>query len=350
MDARPTSPAPEAPPDAYDVFISYGGPDKAVAQRFRQALINAGLRPWAAFEDIPLGAKYSERIVAAIQRCRAVAVLVSPGSMASEHVFREVAEAASTRKPILPLYIAPDVVLPEGVLYYLAPLHRVRVAPDEIERAAPLVAAALRDPQTWQRNATPPPLLDRLRASPVRSASLALGIAVLAGLIVWGLQALWQQRGDAQALAQADALPATLGLVQVQAAERSVQASAPANAAPWRLHLSVMLASEATRYGDTRLLVHSRGDTGAAGEVFDLTPVLNATQVGGGQMLAADMPGLGPQLTACLTLPHPRSGEAWRLTTAFGGERATGADGVERLTYRPTAAPRAAREDSSPCE
>lgn len=348
MDA----PAP-ATPAAYDVFISYGGSDKAVAQRFRQALIDAGLRPWAAFEDIPLGAKYSEHIVGAIKSCRAVAVLVSSGSMASEHVFREVAEAASSRKPILPIYLEPDVVLPEGVLYYLAPLHRVKVAPAEIEHCAALVAASLSDARAWQRNATPPPLLDRLRASPVRSASLALGIAVLAGLMVWGLQALWQQHGETQAAEQADALPGALALVQVQAAERV--AGTDAAGAPWQLRLSVVLASDAARYSDAKLLLRSLGEaqTGSndgANETFDLTPVLNPAQVGGGQMLTAEMPQLGRQLTACLTLPHPRHGGAWRLTASFGGEAAAGADGVERIIYRPTAAPRSAPEDGSPCQ
>lgn len=334
--------------DAHDVFISYGGPDKAVAQRFRQALVDAGLRPWVAFVDIPLGAKYSEHIVAAIQRCRAVVVLVSAGSMASEHVFREIAEAASLRKPLLPIYLEPDVVLPKGVLYYLAPLHRIKVDSDVIERGAALVAAALRDPQAWQRSATPPPLLERLRVSPFRSAGLGLGVTVLGGLVVWGLQSLWQQHADSQAMARTDALPGALALVQVLGAERPAPVGSDGRS--WQLQLNVTLGSDDMPFRDAKLLLRSRGGgTGGADEVFDLTPWIKAGRVGGGQALAGPLPHLGRDVVACLTLPHPRTGEAWRLTAAFTGERTTAADGTERITYMPAAAPRAAREDSAPC-
>lgn len=334
---------------AHDVFISYGGPDKAVAQRFRQALVDAGLRPWVAFADIPLGAKYSEQIVSAVQRCRAVVVLVSAGSMESEHVFREIAEAASLSKPLLPIYLEPDVVLPKGVLYYLAPLHRIKVSPDRIERGAALVAAALHDPQAWQRGATPPPLLERLRVSPFRSAGQGLGVTVLGGLLVWGLQALWQQHADGQAMARDDALPGALASVQVLSAERPVSIGSVDG--PWQLQLTVTLGADDMPFRDAKLLLRSRGvGVGGADEVFDLTAWINARRVGGGQALAGPLPHLGRDVVACLTLPHPRTGEAWRLTAAFAGARATAADGIERITYMPSAAPRAARENGATCD
>ena len=342
---------PITPPsrDPHDVFVSYSGPDKAVAQRFRQALIDAGLRPWVAFVDIPLGAKYSEQIVSAIQRCRAVVVLVSASSMESEHVFREIAEAASLRKPLLPIYLEPDVVLPKGVLYYLAPLHRIKVKPDMIERGAALVAAALHDPQTWQRSATPPPLLERLRVSPFRSAGLGLGVTFVAGLLVWGLQALWQQHADSQAMARSDALPGALALVQVLSAERP--ASIGSVDRPWQLQLNLTLGAGDMPFRVVKLLLRSRDvGFGGADEVFDLTAWINSRGVGGGQALAGPLPRLGRDVVACLTLPHPRTGEAWRLTAAFAGERATTADGMERITYMPSAAPRAARESGATCE
>ena len=86
-----------------------------------------------------------------------------------------------------------------------------------------------------------------------------------------------------------------------------------------------------------------------ADEVFDLTAWINAGRVGGGQALSGPLPHLGRDVVACLTLPHPRTGEAWRLTAVFAGERATAADGTERITYMPAAAPRAAREGGATC-
>lgn len=345
--ATHTSPqSSEAP--AVDVFISYGGADKDMAARMRQALLDVGLTSWVAFVDIPPGAKYAERIVSGLQRCRAVAVLVSEASMASEHVFREIAEAASLGKTLLPIYLAPDVRLPQGVLYYLAPLHRLKVEQGDIEACARRVAAALADPGAWQREALPPPWLPRLRASPFRWAGLGLAVTVLGGLVVWGAQSLWQRHASDQALEQADSLPATLGLVQVLDAEREAVATAAEGV--WQLRLTVTLGSDRIAYRAVTLLVRSGGGSAAGDdEVFDVTRWIRADQVGGGQSLSGPLPRLGEHVVVCLRLPHPRTGSAWRLTTAFSGQTTTSAAGQQRIIYAPAGAPRAAPEDASPC-
>lgn len=343
MDTLADTDAEPAAQDEYDVFISHAGDNRAIAVRLRQALIDAGLRPWASFVDIPVGAKYPEKIVHAIERSRLVVLMVSAASMRSEHVYREVVEATSAKKQILPIYIEPEVSVPGGLRYYLGTLHRMKFAPDEIERAGPLVAACVRDQTVWTREATAPSLVERLSVSPLRSIGMAFGVALLAGLLIWGLQATSRQRDETRVTEQRDASPDSLALLQLQSAERTA-------ATPWQLRLNLVLAAREARFKDLKLHLLSRDETATAGELFDLTPVLEPSQVGGGQMLAAELPRLGRRLVVCLTMPHPRTGEPWRLSTEFGGERQVEASGVERISYRQTAAPRSAREDGTPCQ
>ena len=331
---------PTAGPDPAEVFISHAGADRAVAVSLRQSIVDAGLRPWASFVDIPVGAAYPERIVEAIGACRAVVLLVSRESMRSEHVYREVVEAASTGKTILPIYIEPDAPVPARLRYYLGSLHRLKLTPDAIGRAGPIVAACLRDRSAWVQEAEAPSLGERFRATRPRAWAAVFAAALAAGLAVWGLQSIWQVRAEGRLQAEADGRPESLALVEVVGAER-----AP-GAGPWRLQVNVTPAGTATAFADLRLLLASRDGDGP-GEVFDLTPVLNPAQVGGGQMLSADMPRLGTRLTTCLTLPHPRTGARWRLTAAFAADPGPG--GAQSIVYRPVQAARTRLEDGTPC-
>lgn len=327
-----------------DVFLSHAGEDRTAAVRLRQALLDGGLRPWVSFVDIPLGAPYPEEIVRAIDRCRTLVLLVSRASTRSEHVYREVVQAASAQKRIMPLYIETDVPIPAGLRYYLHSLHRMRFAKDDIEKAGPLIAACVRDRSVWLREATPPSLLDRLTASPIRSWSSGVSLALVAGLIVWGLQATWHSHGAAREVARLDSLAESFALLEVISAERS-----PGNpASPWLLRMNLVLVASDARFSSLKLLAHSRDSEGESGEVIDLSGSLDHSQVGGGQMLSVRLPRLGRHLTLCLGLPHPRTGQRWHLVVPFGGVT-TAAAGVERVTFRPTGVPVALPGDQARC-
>lgn len=337
------SPDLDEPPQSFDVFISHAGADRAVAVRLRTSLVDAGLQPWASFTDIPVGAPYPERIVQAIAACRAVVLLVSRASMRSEHVYREIVEASSGGKPMLPVYLEADVALPAGLRYYLGTLHRLKLTPETIEKAGPLVAAALRDRGAWSREAQPPTLADRYRASRLPSWPATFAAAALAGLVVWVAQAAWRDRQALREQAERDALPDALALLQILTAERT------SSNQKWNLQLSVTPAAPNTAFSRLRLVLTSREDDNGPAQRYDLSPAFDAKQVGGGQMLTVQVPSLGRRLVACLSLPHPSSGEARRLTAHFGGSPRS-ADGVERIDFRSVHVPIATSEDGRPCE
>lgn len=329
----------------FDIFISHAGENRAVAVRLRQALVDAGVRPWASFVDIPVGAPYPEQIVRAIAGCRAMVLLVSAASMQSEHVYREVVEASSRaqKMALLPIYIEPDVAIPAGLRYYLNTLHRMKFPADRIELAVPMIAAALRDRSDWQRHAIAPSLAERLTASPLRTWGGGLAVTVTAGLIVWGAQSLWGLRVEHQQQQRHDALPDSLAMLEAVSAERP----GADTLAPWQLRLNVMLVSDRARFSELKLLAHTE-DASGQGSTHDLTGAIAPEQVGGGQMLSVSVPQLGSKTTFCLSLPHPRTGQMWRLSTPYAAVR-HGEGGLESVRFRPLGPPVSMPDDGSPC-
>lgn len=332
-------------PGSFDIFLSHAGENRALAVRLRQALIDAGLRPWASFVDIPVGEPYPERIVQAIDQCRAMVLMVSRASMQSEHVYREVIEALSSARniPVLPIYIEPDVVIPPRLRYYLRSLHRIKFTSDNIELGAPVVAAALRDRDSWKRTATAPTLFERLSASPRRTWVSALGVTFVAGLLVWGVQSalgMYARRQEAQAR---DASPEALALVQARSAQRPSSDAA----APWEVRLDVMLVSDRTRFSELKLVAYTRDPSGVDA-THDLSAAIAPVQVGGGQMLTALMPTIGERTSFCLSMPHPSTGLLWRLSTPYVAEhRREG--GLDTVSFRQSGQTVASLEDGGPC-
>lgn len=332
-------------PASFDIFISHAGENRALAIRLRQALIDAGLRPWASFVDIPVGAQYPERIVRAIDQSRAMVLMVSRASMQSEHVYREVIEASSSARsiPLLPIYVEADVAIPPRLSYYLRSLHRMKFTSDNIELAAPVVAAALSDRESWKRTATAPTLAERLGASPRRTWFGALGIAFAAGLLVWGVQGALGLYAQRQAALARDTAPEALAVVQARSAERPATDAV----APWQVWLDVMLASDRTHFGNLKLVAHTQGPADVD-EVHDLSSAIATVQVGGGQMLPALMPKIGEQTTFCLSMPHPRTGQRWRLSTPYAAEHVR-EGGLDMVRFRQSGLAVAAPDDGSPC-
>lgn len=330
---------------AFDTFISYASADKPVAECLLKALVDLGLKPWAAFTDIPGGARYAAEIVQAIASSRTLLVLISSASVRSEHVFREVAEAAGSHRPILPVYIEQTVALPPQLRYYLRGLHRLKVQPDRIEESAGRIAAGIRHHPQWLNEAAAPSLVESLTSSPRRSAGLVLGLSILAGLIVWGFQALWSDRTNRIEQERRDALPDSLAMVQLVAATRPSSSAG----APWRVRVNVILVAPDTPFEQVKLHLASRQGADAAPEVFDVSGAFNPKQLGLGQMLAVEVPRLGPHVTACLSLPHPRTAERWYLTEVFGAQSTIDADGTERMTFARIGGPSARIDSGHTC-
>lgn len=106
-----------------DIFISYSRNDLEKAQVLAQLLTSAGLSVWIDQTGIDVSTSWSGEIVDAIGACKALIVLLSPSSVASKNVVREVALAFEKNKKILPLELEP-VTLSRDLEYHLAGIQR----------------------------------------------------------------------------------------------------------------------------------------------------------------------------------------------------------------------------------
>ena len=106
-----------------DIFISYSSKDKEKADQLSELLASAGLSVWIDQSGIDVATSWSGEIVDAIEGCKAFVVLLSPNSIISENVVKEVSLAAEQKKKILPLDLEP-VELPRDLKYHLAGIQR----------------------------------------------------------------------------------------------------------------------------------------------------------------------------------------------------------------------------------
>jgi adenylate cyclase len=106
-----------------DIFISYSSHDREKAEQLTELLVSAGLSVWIDQSGIDVATSWSKEIVQAIDGCKAFLVLLSPNSIISKNVVREVALASEKNKKILPLDLEP-VQLTEDLQYHLAGIQR----------------------------------------------------------------------------------------------------------------------------------------------------------------------------------------------------------------------------------
>ncbi len=118
-----------------DIFISYSSRDREQADLLTELLASAGLSVWIDQSGIEAASSWSEEIVNALDGCKAFIVMLSPNSIESKNVVREVALAFEKNKKILPLDLEP-VSLPASMQYHLAGLQRTSMTNiDSIIRA-----------------------------------------------------------------------------------------------------------------------------------------------------------------------------------------------------------------------
>lgn len=106
-----------------DIFISYSSRDRESADQLAELLTSAGFTIWIDREGLDVSTVWSGEIVDAIDECTAVVVLLSPNSVQSRNVVREVALAFEKNKKILPLDLEA-VPLPRDLQYHLAGIQR----------------------------------------------------------------------------------------------------------------------------------------------------------------------------------------------------------------------------------
>jgi hypothetical protein len=87
------------------VFISYARGDRPYVDRLAQYLTDAGFGVWYD-RSLEPGSSFSDKIRAALEASDAVIVVLSPDSVASKWVLREISYADQRKIPLVPLLLA----------------------------------------------------------------------------------------------------------------------------------------------------------------------------------------------------------------------------------------------------
>ena len=126
-----------------DIFISYKSEEEASARRIRQVLEDNGFSCWMAPDSIPAGSNYMKQIPQAIDRCKAMIILVSEKSQQSTWVKNEFSQAVTKDKLIIP-YVIQDCELNDDFRFSMGTMQQVYAWKNE-EEALRKVIKDLRD-------------------------------------------------------------------------------------------------------------------------------------------------------------------------------------------------------------
>lgn len=160
------------------VFISYSRRDARLADRVAAALTAAGFAVWIDRAGIRGGELWREQIVAAIGRSRWFVLLVSPHSMQSDDVRRELDLAVEAGCPVVPVTIAAAEI-PDPLRYQLAGVHLIDLKADFAGGMREVLSAVGAEPTPPARQ--PRALLQSLLAGAGAVALCAASLPVLRG-------------------------------------------------------------------------------------------------------------------------------------------------------------------------
>jgi hypothetical protein len=108
------------------VYLSYARPDRDLARKMVDGLRESGHDIWFDELELTPGTGWGREIDKALNTSRAMIVLVSPASMQSKEVHREIGHAFLSRNfahRVLPVYVKPTRHVP----WFLGTLKAVRV-------------------------------------------------------------------------------------------------------------------------------------------------------------------------------------------------------------------------------
>jgi TolB-like protein/Tfp pilus assembly protein PilF len=108
-----------------DIFISYSHTDSDHALSLAERLRGQGISVWIDQHGIEAASSWSKEIVQAIDTCKALVVLLSNRSIASDNVVREVSLAFEGKKSIVPVDLETVVLTPD-FRYQLAGIQRAQ--------------------------------------------------------------------------------------------------------------------------------------------------------------------------------------------------------------------------------
>ena len=120
---EPRVPAVDGTGERLKLFVSHASGDSREAANIVHELARAGIGTWLATRDVQVGENYAAQIYNAVVESTHLLVLLSPASVASQHVQREMNLALDQGKAILPLIVTPTAdfmsTLPAEWKYWL---------------------------------------------------------------------------------------------------------------------------------------------------------------------------------------------------------------------------------------
>jgi hypothetical protein len=126
------------------VFLSYSTPDEHSAKELRLRLSAAGFTVWDAQHDVLPGDNWAAEVARALERSDAMVVLISPESVESESVRRDLEYALGSKAfkgRLIPVVVRPTKKVP----WILRTLQHVELKKD-LGRATKEITKALRQP------------------------------------------------------------------------------------------------------------------------------------------------------------------------------------------------------------
>ena len=109
-----------------DVFISYSSNDQDRVVKLADKLRTAGVSIWVDESGIGAATLWSKEIAGAIKGCKVLVLMVTPNSVKSKNVVKEVSLASEQNKQILPVILEPTQI-PEALEYHLAGIQHLDV-------------------------------------------------------------------------------------------------------------------------------------------------------------------------------------------------------------------------------
>ena len=139
------------------VFVSYSRKDTEFVDRLDRDLTMLGHEVWIDRSDLVGGGedRWRRSIVNTIRDSEAMLIVLSPHSIASENVERELSVAADNKKRVIPVLLRP-CELPSGFEYELAGVQYIDFATMQHDEAVSQLSAQLRPVVEGAPDASPP--------------------------------------------------------------------------------------------------------------------------------------------------------------------------------------------------
>lgn len=184
-------------------FISHASQDAEVARKVCDFLEGKGISCWIAPRDVRPGHEFASEIMAALNKCQVLVLILSEDANESSYVKREVERMVSNAKPVFPIRIR-EVAPSQTLEFFVASSQWIDAWKPPIERYLEQLAMAIKstceaihgipDAGPESDSITPPPLSSVQPVQPAKAGSrfkvafIALSLLILsaaAGLLLY---------------------------------------------------------------------------------------------------------------------------------------------------------------------